>query len=106
MSREFGSYHAGYFHTQIETAASDLAGGSDNLSRVWAKWFEAFSPVAYQICNSEAGDSDVDAPILATIAALPSLRAALKAAEDHVRPYDAVAQRAVREALRAQEKDQ
>lgn len=99
MSREFGSCHPGYFHTQMENAASDLAGGDDALSAVWALWFQAFSPVAYQIANSEAGDSGPEAPILATITALPALRAALDAVEAHVRVYDNVAKVAVRNAV-------
>lgn len=37
MNREFGSYSSGYFHEQINNAASDLKAGRDPLSRLWGE---------------------------------------------------------------------
>ncbi len=99
MSREFGSYSAGYLHSQIENAADDLAGGRDAMTRAWAAFFRAFHPVAYAICSSEACDSGEDDSILETIKQLPELQAALDKVRAHVRPFEMVAQEAVRQAL-------
>ncbi len=57
MSREFGSYETGYFHYQMSNATSDCLGGSDELTRLWGKFFAEFEPIAYAIASSEAGDS-------------------------------------------------
>lgn len=104
MSREFGSYDSGFFHTQIENAAGDLEGASDETSRVWAPFFRAFFPVAYAIASSEAGDSGEDASILETIKALPALQEALDAVKAHVAAYDAIAKAAVQAALKNRDK--
>lgn len=100
MSREFGSYSAGYFHTQIEYAYEDLRSGKDEISREWSKFFHEFQDVAYAIASSEAHDSGPDFPISTTIKKLPSLVAALKDVERFVQPYKAVADAAVRDAIK------
>ena len=102
MSREFGSYDSGYFHTQMENAASDLANGSDELSRIWAGFFQEFQHIAYAIASSEACDSGEDYPILETIQRMEALKRQLGRVEEFVKPYRAVAAAAVRQALKDQ----
>jgi predicted MarR family transcription regulator len=104
MSREFGSYTSGYFDSQMEQAASDLMTGSYALTRAWAPFFEEFCPVAYAIASSEAGDSGPDYSILETIRHIERLKALLGDIERHVEPYKRVADAAVRDALKAQER--
>jgi hypothetical protein len=98
MSREFGSCESGYLHSQIETAAHDLATGNDATTRVWADVMREFYPVAYAICSAEACDSAEYDSIMRSIEALPRIRAALDRVEAHIKPYAEVAREAVREA--------
>lgn len=99
MSREFGTYGGGYFHSKMNDAADDLAGGNDQMTRLWGKFFDAFRDVAYAIASSEAGDSGEEHTVIETIRHLPAMKAALAAIEQHVRGYDDVARDAVRKAL-------
>ena len=103
MSREFGSYHAGYFHDQMQTAAEDLSGSGDPLSKLWGKFFEEFYPVAYAISSSEACDSGRDRPILETIQRINSLKNILWEIEMYVKTYKDVADAAVRKAVAEKE---
>jgi hypothetical protein len=100
VSGEFGSYSSGYLDTQMQQAADDLRGGNDELSRVWASFFDEFARVAYAICRSEAYDSGPDYPILETMRRLPALKAELAKVEAFVKPYADVAEAAVRAALK------
>ncbi len=100
MSREFGSYGNGYFDTQMEYAADDLAGGRDELSRVWAGFFQEFRHVAYAIASSEAHDSGPDYPIFETIQRIDALKESLRRVEQFVQPYRMVAREAVSQALK------
>lgn len=105
MSREFGSYGGGYFHSKMNDAADDLASGRDDMTKLWGKFFDAFRDVAYAIASSEACDSSEDHTIVETIQHLPAMKAALTAIEHHVRVYDDVAKDAVRKALEAKQKN-
>lgn len=96
MSREFGSYHAGYFHYQMETAADDCLSGHDELTRLWGAFLREFAHVAYAIASSEANDSGPDYPIFETMERLPELKRRLAAIEAYTAPYRAVAEAAVR----------
>lgn len=98
MSREFGSYESGYFHTQMENAASDLARGGDELSRIWAGFFDEFQHVAYAIASSEAGDSSSDYPIFETMQRMKALKDRLRDVENFIAPFQSVAREAVRRA--------
>jgi len=100
MSREFGSYMSGYFHSQIDYAAEDLAEGRSELTRLWGKWFREFYPVAYAIANFEAADSGLYDPIMATIKALPALKKAMVAIEEYIEPFDDVIEMAIREKVK------
>lgn len=82
MSGEFGSYNNGYFHAQIEYAAADLANGDLEITRLWAKFFKAFEPVAYAIAWAEAGDCGPEAGILVTIKHMPEMKRSLKEIDD------------------------
>jgi hypothetical protein len=101
MSREFGSYNAGYFDQQMRNAADDLRAGEDELSRVWAGFFDEFHHVAYAIASSEASDSGADYPIMETINRLPALKEAISRVEQHVMPYKRIAEIAVLEHIAA-----
>ncbi len=97
MSREFGSYMSGYFHSQIEYAAEDLAEGRGELTHLWGEWFREFYDVAYAIANFEASDSGEWDPIMATIKALPTLKKAIAAIEHYLMPYEDVIEATLRE---------
>ena len=96
MSREFGSYSSGYFHSQMQTAADDCKAGRDPLTQLWGEFLDEFAAVAYDIASSEACDSGPDAPIIETIQRMPSLKRKLNAIEMFVEPYKRVADEAVR----------
>lgn len=104
MSGEFGTCGSGYFHTQIDNAADDLASGSEAMTRAWAPFFDAFRPVAKAICWVEASDSSPAHSIEETIARLPALKAALAQVEAFVEPYKVIARRAV-EVAAAEQKE-
>ncbi len=87
MSREFGSYCNGYFHDQIRYAADDCLRGRDDLTRLWGRFIEDFTGIAYQIASSEAGDSEPDATIIQTILDLPRLRDRLVDIENFCKPF-------------------
>lgn len=97
LSREFGSYMSGYFHSQIDYAASDLAEGKGELTRLWGKWLEEFYKIAYAIASYEADDSGMYDPIVTTIKTLPALRVAMAAIEEYLDPFEDVMEMAVRE---------
>ena|ERR1019366_2997536 len=97
MSREFGSYESGYFHTQIETAAQDCLNGKDPLTKLYGEFLKEFSEIAYQISNSEAFDSGPEYPILATIERIGLLKSRLNDIEYFIEPYKRIAENAVRE---------
>jgi hypothetical protein len=106
MSREFGSHRRGYFDEQIETAASDLEGGKDALTRVWAKWFREFEAVAYAIASSEAFDAAPSRAILVTITKLDALQSALDEVRAFCKPYAEVAEDAVQKAIKPSASEQ
>lgn len=100
MSGEFGSYGGGYFHTQIEQAADDcLSSGNEQITREWGKVLQAFYPVAHAISWCEARDSGVDAPIMATIEHLPDIQKAIDDVKRYVRPFQDIADAALRHAI-------
>jgi hypothetical protein len=96
MSGEFGGYRGGYFHNQIEYAAEDLADGRDDLTHEWAKFFEAFYPIAKAISWSEACDSGPAYPITETINRIGALKVILNDIEARVKVYKEVADDAIR----------
>lgn len=97
MSREFGSYVSGYFHYQMQVAAEDCLGGSDELTRLWGAFFTAFDPVAYAIASSEAGDGGRDDSIMENIRQQDALKKALRDIEKYLEPYESIMRRAIRE---------
>lgn len=99
MSREFGSYMSGYFHSQIGGAASDLAEGSHELTRLWGKWFEEFYDIAYAIASCEANDSGAYDPIMTTIQKLSALEQAMAAIKEYLIPFEDVMEMAIREKI-------
>jgi len=99
MSREFGSYNAGYFDSQMEYAAEDCEGGAYEITRRWGKVLRAFAPVAYAIACAEALDSSEYAPILASIQQWSEIRAAIEGLEDYLYPFKRIMEEAVRQAV-------
>ena len=100
MSGEFGSYQGGYFHSQIDTAATDLANGTLQTTRMWAPFFAAFRPVAEAIAYAEARDCSEAETIMETIKALPALKRALDDIDSAMQTYRDVI-RAYRDVIRA-----
>ena len=99
MSREFGSYYAGYFHAQMDTAASDCECADYEITRRWGKVLRAFAPVAYAIANVEAGDSGEDNPIMESIRQWPQIEQAMREVEDYLYPFRRVMEKAVSKAV-------
>lgn len=84
MSREFGSYCAGYLWSQIQTAEADCAEGQYPLTRAFACVFSAIDPMTYALCSAEAGDSGEAEFAASVLRGLPNLRAQI----DHIK-YEA-----------------
>lgn len=84
MSREFGSHQSGYFHTQMDQAASDCLDGRDELTKLWGKFLFEFKDVAWAIASSEACDSGPEYPIEMTSERLPRLQDELDRIKDYV----------------------
>lgn len=100
MSREFGSYHGGYFHDKIRNAAEDCREeGRDPLTKLWGSFLEEFAEVAYAISTSEAGDSGTYYPIMETIKRMQELKRRLEVVEYFVQPYQRCMEEAVRDAV-------
>jgi hypothetical protein len=99
MSREFGSYTAGYFHDQIRQGAEDCLGGRDELTRLWGEFLREFAEIARAISGAEECDNGPEYPIEETISRLPALRRHLRAIETYVDPFKRIAEDAVRRAL-------
>lgn len=98
MSREFGSYVAGYFHDQIDTCAIDALNGRCEITRKWGAVLKALYPIAYSISSAETGDSGEYDPILKSIEQINNVRAALDEVQDYLQPFKDVAREAVRKA--------
>lgn len=96
MSREFGSYTAGYFHQQIETAANDCLAGRDQLTKLWGEFLREFQPIAYAISSSEECDSGPEYPIMETMQHLPAMIKRMDNIEQFMNTYKRVAEEAVK----------
>jgi hypothetical protein len=96
MSREFGSYHGGYFHDKISNAAEDCRDSSCKLTTMWGEFLETFHSVAYEISNYEASDSGLYAPIFESMAKLPMLKKKLEEIDAYLYDYKRIAEEAVR----------
>ena len=105
MSREFGSYTSGYFHYQMEVAAEDCKQGDYELTKLWGEFLAEFYDVAYAIASVEAGDSSPEDSILTTMRKMEGLQARLNDIKEYLKPFDRVAQVAVREALKKANKN-
>lgn len=95
MSREFGSYSGGYFHTQMQYAADDCLSGKDEITRLWGKFFDEFKEIAYAIASSEASDSSADYPIFETIKRIDTIKKRIEEIENYCYVFDQVAKKAV-----------
>jgi len=104
MSREFGSYCNGYFHTQMSQAADDCRGGREQITRLWGDFLAEFAEVAYSISSCEASDSCVDDPIMQSLRSMPHLEKRLAMIRDYLEPFKRVAETAVREAVEKKKK--
>lgn len=96
MSREFGSYSSGYFHTQMDQGATDCLEGRDPLTKLWGQFLREFAPVAYAIASSEACDSGPDFTIIETLQRMPSMKARLDDIVSFTEPYRRCMEQAVR----------
>lgn len=96
MSGEFGSYTSGYFHTQMDVASGDVASGRLESTRVWADFLANFAKVAKAISWAEEYDSSEATSIRTMIEKMPALKADLEKIEGFLRPYQEVADAAVR----------
>lgn len=97
MSREFGSYASGYFHNKIDDCANDALNGDHEITRLWGRFLQELSSIAWNISSAEACDSGVYAPIYESMTRMPSIKAALKDIEEYLRPFEQVAMEAIRQ---------
>ena len=95
MSREFGSYEGGYFHQQIDTAASDCAEGRDELTRLWGEVLREFHPIAYAISSSEASDRSEEHSIATTARHLEFVEEKVARVREYIDRHPAFAMKAV-----------
>lgn len=102
MSREFGEYMGGYFHTKVRFAADDALNGSQEITRLWGSVLDSLAEVAYAIASAEANDSGPDYPIFESLAQLPRIRNGLQEIESYLEPFRRVAEEAVRRSLTEQ----
>jgi hypothetical protein len=105
MSGEFGSYLNGYFWYQMKVGALDCLDGDKEITKLWGEFLNDFSEIAHAIAWCEAGDSGVDYPIRATMAALPRLKIRLADIEKYLEPFQKVAEEAVKLELEKKEKE-
>lgn len=105
MSREFGSYLPGYLYWQMELAADDCAGGRDEFTRLWQKFFHVLRDQMYEVCSSEAGDSGEAAPIKAARHCLPALRLELDNIGRYVAQFDGMTESEIYEVIDREEED-
>ncbi len=105
MSREFGDDHyhdKGFFHERLgQCADTCLTEGRDELTKLWGAVLQELTEVAWSISSSEACDSGPDDTILRTIRDLPRIQAAFKRVEEFVKPFERVAENAVRLAAKS-----
>ena len=99
MSREFGSYYQGYFHTQIDQAAKDCLGGSHQITRLWGEFLQEFESISYSISSAEACDSGEYDPVLESIRKIPALTKKLDAIQRYLDPFRDVIRESIKEKL-------
>jgi len=102
VSREFGDNGSGFMHERVRSAAEDCleptVGGQ--VTPLLGQILLELYPIAYAVAGQEAFDVGPETPVFEAIEALPHLKAAVAALEEHVRPYRDVARRAVEAAVR------
>lgn len=98
MSREFGECMGGcYMHSHVLYAAQDCEGEDHYpITKLLGTILNELYPLAYAVASHEAADAGPDDPLFTAIQQLPRIRDAIKALEAHVRPYQDVAERAIR----------
>ncbi len=100
MSREFGSYANGYFHTQMVIAAQDCLDGKFEITRKWGGVLEEFKTIAFAISSAEAYDSFESEPILASIEKIGNIERKLEDLRKYLALFVMVSEEAVREHLK------
>lgn len=100
MSREFGDngYHEhGFFHHRVQQLVNTLENEArEDFHKEFIPLFQELYEIAFAISSVEAGDSGLYRSIIETINRLPRLKQVLAKLEDEVRPYQDVAEEAVR----------
>ncbi len=105
MSREFGGNggYGGFFHDKIRNAKEDLEGeASFELHKEFIPLLESLYEIAYAISSVEAGDSCIDRTISTTLQELPKMKKWVAKMEESLRPYQDVAEAAVRDYIESE----
>ena len=97
MSGEFGEFQGGYLHAQILQHAEDCLACDNKLTKLWGEFFKALHPMMHDLCWFEAGDSHFASSVAGCIKDLPELQRCLNDIKNFTKPYEEVAQNAVRE---------
>ena len=97
MSGEFGSDDRGYIHTQIDQHAEDCLRRDTELTKLWGELFKAMSPMTHIMCWYEAADSAYHSYVQVCIKELPELQKRLNNIKEFIKPFEDVANNAVRE---------
>ena len=95
-SKEFGSDRKGCFFEQIETAYEDCIDGSNNLTRLWGAVLKEFYPVSIAINQSESCYGNEAHSIMESMRQMAKIQSALNVVKQYLKPYDEVAEEAVR----------
>ena len=105
MSREFGSYCNGYFHSQIEYAAEDCENGDCEITRLWGKVLRSMTDVAYAISSAEANDSGEWFPIKQSIEDMASVQDAINDVGAYLTRFRDLIDAALRDALKKEREE-
>ena len=103
MSREFGEGPGGFFHDKIRNALEDLRHEADfELHKEFVPLLESLYEIAYAISSAEAYDSGIDRTISTTLQELPKMKKFIAEMEKSLRPYQDVADQAVRDYIESE----
>ena len=86
MSREFGEYDGGYFHTKLQRCCEDAEAGRTDGAKVIAALLNPLADMAYAVSSEEACDSGPDGTVQTFAESAPALRSAMHALEAFTEP--------------------
>lgn len=97
MSREFGSFHGGYFHQKIYEAAEDLRNEArEEFHKEFIDVLGDFYNIAYAISSVEACDASSERSVSEAIIWVPRMIERLKTIDNKLEVYRRLQNEAVK----------